>query len=158
VNAGSVVRFTEFDRAGRVVRQVAYPLDAIPAMPGAGKSADNGAAEILVEDDRNMLVLERSGVQGDSGIFRDYIRIYEADMQDATDVSAIPALAGASYRPMTKRLVINLDTANIGYVDNIEGMSWGPRLSNGRPTLILVADNNFNKDEVTQFLAFEVMP
>jgi hypothetical protein len=51
-----------------------------------------------------------------------------------------------------------LDKADIGYVDNIEGISWGPKLANGHRSLILVSDNNFNPDQRTQFLAFEVMP
>jgi hypothetical protein len=42
--------------------------------------------------------------------------------------------------------------------DNIEGISWGPRLANGNRTLVLVADNNFADNQVTQFLAFEVRP
>jgi hypothetical protein len=43
-------------------------------------------------------------------------------------------------------------------LDNIEGISWGPRLANGNRTLVLVADNNFADNQVTQFLAFEVRP
>ena len=43
-------------------------------------------------------------------------------------------------------------------VDNIEGMSWGPMLADGKRSLVLVSDNNFNPAQVTQFLAFEVLP
>ena len=44
------------------------------------------------------------------------------------------------------------------YVDNVEGATFGPTLSNGHKTLILVADNNFDKLEKTQFFVFEVIP
>ena len=71
----------------------------------------------------------------------------------------MPALANANYIPVTKRLVIDLaKTAEVGRVDNIEGMSWGPMLADGKRSLVLVSDNNFNPAQITQFLAFEVMP
>ena len=44
------------------------------------------------------------------------------------------------------------------YVDNVEGITFGPRLPNGHQTLVLVADNNFSAQEQTQFFLFEVVP
>lgn len=157
VDHGAVSRFTRYDRDGNVVGQFAYAIDPIPAKPGAGKVADNGVSEILALDERRLLVLERSGVQGNDGMYVNYNRLYEADLDGATDVSALESLVNAAYTPLTKRLVLNLRAADIGYIDNLEGMSWGPPLSNGNRTLILLSDNNFNKNELTQFLAFEVM-
>ena len=43
------------------------------------------------------------------------------------------------------------------YTDNIEGVTLGPKLPNGHQSIIFVADNNFSKDEVTQFLLFEII-
>lgn len=37
-------------------------------------------------------------------------------------------------------------------------MSWGPTLANGHRSLVLISDDNFSADEVTQLLAFEVLP
>jgi hypothetical protein len=46
---------------------------------------------------------------------------------------------------------------NLGiYIDNIEGMTFGPLLSNGHKTLVFVADNNFSKDQKAQLLLFEI--
>ena len=42
------------------------------------------------------------------------------------------------------------------YVDNIEGMTLGPRLSDGSQSLILVSDDNFNEEQVTQFWLFRL--
>jgi hypothetical protein len=42
------------------------------------------------------------------------------------------------------------------YIDNIEGVTFGPDLPNGHKTLIFVSDNNFSKEQKTQFLLFEV--
>ena len=161
--AGTVSRFTKFDKSGRLLAQYAYPVDPIQAVP-KGKNADNGVSEILALDDNRLLVLERSGVEGADGVWTLYIRIYEADVGKATDVAEVPALAGARFAPMTKHLVLDLSklpelgSAALPKIDNIEGMSFGPDLPNGHRSLVLVSDNNFNPDQITQFLAFEVLP
>jgi hypothetical protein len=157
VSSGAVSRFTQYDRAGALLRQVAYPIDALPAAPAAGKSADNGVSEMLAINDHQFLVIERSGVQGADGNYVNYIRLYEIDMTGATDVHAMPSLAGADYKPVSKRLVLDLNTLGLKKLDNIEGMTWGPKLANGHDTLVLVSDNNFNAaSQITQVLAFEV--
>ncbi len=157
-SAGTIARLTRLDRDGKVLAQFAYPLDPIQAVP-AGKNGDNGVSEILALDDTHALVLERSGVEGADGIWKLYIRIYAIDTTGATDIAAVPSLASANYIPVTKRLVIDLaKTADVGRVDNIEGMSWGPMLADGKRSLVLVSDNNFNPAQITQFLAFEVSP
>jgi hypothetical protein len=43
------------------------------------------------------------------------------------------------------------------YIDNVEGVTFGPLLPNGHKTLIFVADNNFSADEKSQLLLFEVL-
>jgi hypothetical protein len=93
-----------------------------------------------------------------------YIRLYLADVGDATDIAEIPALAAAQYRPMTKRLLLDLSklpelgSPALPKLDKIEGVSFGPDLPNGHRSLVLVSDNNFNPHQITQFLAFEVLP
>lgn len=156
-SAGAVARLTRLDRDGNVLAQFAYPLDAIQAVP-TGKNGDNGVSEILALDDTHALVLERSGVEGADGVWTMYIRIYLIDTAGANDIAAVPSLASANYIPVSKRLVVDLaKVAEVGRVDNIEGMSWGPILAGGKQTLVLVSDNNFIPAQATQFLAFEVM-
>lgn len=157
LSAGAVSRLTQYDRAGNILRQVAYPIDALPAAPAAGKFADNGVSEMLAINDHQFLVTERAGVQGADGVFVNYIRLYQIDTAGATDVRAIASLSGADYKPVQKRLVLNLNTLGLKKMDNIEGMAWGPKLANGNDTLVLVSDNNFNtSSQITQVLAFEV--
>ena len=159
-SAGTVTRITHLDRDGKVLAQFAYPLDPIQGVPAGKGGGDNGASELLALDDTHALVLERSGVEGADGIWTLYIRIYAIDTAGATDIAAMPSLAGAAYQPVSKRLVIDLaKTPDLGQVDNIEGMAWGPTLADGKRSLVLVSDNNFNPPhQVTQFLAFEVLP
>lgn len=156
--SGALARFTQYDRAGKLLRQVAYPVDAIPARPGRGKHADNGVSEILALDATRLLVLERAAVQADDGRFSNDIRLYEADVARATDVAGLESLAGATLQPTPKRLVLNLNTLGLPRLDNIEGIAWGPKLANGHDTLVLLSDDNFNTGQTTLLLAFEVMP
>jgi hypothetical protein len=155
---GAVNRITRFDRTGKVLGQYAYPLGQIPATPGAGKQADNGISEILALDDQRLLVLERSGVQNDAGVYHNYVRIYEVDAAGATDIAALPTLRGVPYTMMKKRLVLDLNEIGLPRVDNLEGMAFGPVLPNGHASLVLISDDNFNKQQVTQFLLFDVTP
>ena len=159
---GALARITHLDRGGRVLGQYAYPLDPIPARPGEGRFADNGISEIVATGRDTLLVLERSAVQGDDGRYRNHVRLYEADVGRATDIRAVPALAGAAATPASvpaaKRLVLDFTTLGLPVVDNLEGFAFGPRLPNGHATLLFVSDDNFNKSQVTQLLLFEVLP
>ena len=154
---GSVVRITRLDRAGTVLGQYAYPLDAVASRPAPGREADNGVSEILAVNDHQVLVVERAGVENADGIYTNHVRVYEMETQGATDIASIPALAGAAYVPARKRLLLDLERIGLARVDNIEGISWGPRLANGRRSLVMISDDNFNAQQVTQILAFEVL-
>jgi len=153
---GAVVRMTNFTREGRVLRQFAYPVDAIPVEPAPGKEAEIGVSEILALENGELLVLERASVQQDSGLHDNHIRLYATDSSEASDTSTLPALAGARYTPSRKRLVLDLNQPGMPRVHNLEGMAWGPRLPNGNATLVMVSDDNYGKGQVTQLLLFEV--
>lgn len=155
----AVSRFTRYDRAGQVLAQYAYSIDAIPAAPAAGKAADNGVSEILAVNEHQLLVVERAGIQQADGTYANNIRLYEVDTEGATNVAALASLSGVTYTPLKKRLVLNFSTLGLAKVDNIEGITWGPKLANGHDSLVLVSDNNFNAaSQITQVLAFEVVP
>ncbi len=155
---GAVNRLTRFGRDGKVLGQFAYALSAIPAAPGKGKFADNGISEIVALSDTRLLAMERSGVQGADGKYKDYVRLFEVDTDGASDIEHLPALQGASYRLAQKRLVLDINQLNLPTVDNLEGMSFGPRLANGHASLVLISDDNFGKNQVIQLLLFEVIP
>jgi hypothetical protein len=50
--------------------------------------------------------------------------------------------------------------ADVGVTaDNLEGLSYGPRLPNGNPTLLVISDDNFSTAgsvQINQFLLFEL--
>jgi hypothetical protein len=160
---GAVSRFTQFDRDGKVLAQYAYPVDRVQGRPAPGRLGDNGVAEMLVVDSRHLLALERSGVQDAAGRFAFFIRLYLVELEGATDIAAFPTLDGATlngtpYALLKKRLLMDFNRVGLDKVGNLEGISWGPVLANGHRSLVLISDDNFSADAVTQLLAFEVLP
>jgi hypothetical protein len=148
------IRLIQYDVKTRSPEaQYAYQIDpvAYPAVP-ANAFKINGVPDILAINDHQLLVIERSFSTGRKP---STIKVYLADRSAATDVSSIASLKNARFAPVKKKLLLNMDSLGI-YIDNVEGVSLGPRLPNGHPTLLFVADNNFSADEVTQFLLFEV--
>lgn len=61
-----------------------------------------------------------------------------------------------SFTPVTKRLLLNFADLGLSTVDNLEGLAFGPPLADGRLPLIVVSDNNFAPNQVTQFVALAV--
>lgn len=58
-------------------------------------------------------------------------------------------------KPVRKTLVTDLsDVPGLRRVDNVEGITLGPRLPDGRRSVLLVSDDNFSSTQTTQFLAF----
>ena len=150
---GGPARFTLYHgNSGNPIRQIAYIPDAIPLRPTAPGEADNGVPEIMMMDQFRMLVLERSYSPGAGNS----LRVYVIDTRDGSDVLNVPALKPGQYTPVTKRLLINFDSLGLKQLDNIEGMTFGPRLPNGNRTLVFVSDDNFRASQITQFLAFEL--
>ena len=150
---GGPCRFTLFDvQRGEPVQQRAYRPDPVPVAPQpASAFADNGVSEILMLDAWRMLVLERAFITG----FGNSLRLYLVDTRSGSDTLHQDSLSPGNHEPMPKTLVLDFAQAGIPRLDNTEGMTWGPRLANGRRSLVLVSDDNFNPGQITQFLAFE---
>ena len=80
-----------------------------------------------------------------------------ADARYAEDISALDLDVTPSKKPITKKLLLDMTSLN-RFIDNIEGVTFGPTLPNGHRSLIFVADDNFANYQKQQFLLFEVMP
>jgi hypothetical protein len=164
LDAGAVSRITVFDRAtGVASAQYAYPLEKVQAAPvPAGQFTVNGATEILAVTNTRFLVLERSF---SVGVVGNQVRLYEIDISRATNVLATTtSLQAANPVAVTKRLVLDFETlkARLGGIANLEGITFGPKLANGRNSLVVVADDNLpmadSATDFNQFLVFEVIP
>ena len=58
-------------------------------------------------------------------------------------------------KPAQKEFLADLNTLNIT-LDNLEGMTIGPRLPDGSQSLIMVSDDDFNPLKKTQILVFRI--
>lgn len=134
---------------GRARHQYVYRTEPIPVAPSpSGGAANNGLSGLLAYAPRRYIALERAYSAGHGNV----IRLYLTTTRGARDVDGQDRIDPGHLRVMRKRLL--LDVGRLGITpDNIEGLTFGPRI-NGRRTLVLVADNNFNTSQQTQFLAF----
>ncbi len=160
---GSASRILRYNLAnGRLERQNVYFTDPIAQAPvPATQFAVSGLVELLPFNDEFMLSMERSFSVGAPtlGNTGNTIKLYSVSFHGATNVNGDDSIAGAlasrKFRPVTKTLLLDLGTLGIP-LDNVEGMTLGPRLPDGRRSLVLVSDNNFAASQFTQFLLFAI--
>ena len=153
-SAPGACRITRIDLAtGRPDRQVAYQPEPLPFGPGMPHGlVESGVVEVLMRDERRMWVLERAWSLA-TGVSA---RLYEAELDGATDTLALDSLRARRLNTLRKRLLLDLRHSGLGHIDNFEAMAWGPLLPSGHRSLVLCTDDNFNPLQVTQFAAFEV--
>ena len=104
----------------------------------------NRATEILALSTTRFLVLERSF---SIGVIGNQVRLYEIDISKATNVLTAANLRGATA--VTDRLVLNFETlkTQLAGIANLEGITFGPRLANGKCSLVVLV-----------VIVFEVQP
>jgi hypothetical protein len=84
------------------------------------------------------------------------VKIYGVRVDDADDVSNLAALP-QQFTSHTLDKTLLLDVGSAGVVpDNLEGLTLGPKLADGRTALIVISDDNFNPEQRGQFLLFEI--
>jgi hypothetical protein len=160
-----IVKYERHDGGFKPGREFAYEIDHLDPPPFKPAFFINGLVELLALDIHTLLALERGYIENaerpGTGVNR--IRIYKISLADATDVSAIESLRGRSDVVAARKTLL-LDLAQISglspdlspALDNFEGMAFGPTLADGRRTLVIVSDDNFNTSQRTWFLAFAI--
>lgn len=135
------------------------PVVAAPNPPDGFAAA--GLVELLALDDHRYLALERmyaagsTGMPGNNGM---NVRLYEMDRSRATDIQTSNSLVETGLEqvvPVEKQLVLDLATLDIP-LSNLEGMAFGPKLADGRRSLLMISDDNFGANQFTQILLFGV--
>jgi hypothetical protein len=159
---GTNSRIIQYNLAtGQAEKEYIYQTDRVAVAPTPATAfATNGLVDLLAIDNRGtMLALERSFSTGVPGT-GNTIKIYEVSLQGASDISSIDSLASLTtaelnaLQPAQKRLLLNLDDLKLSTgTDNIEGLAFGPKLADGRQSIVLVSDNNFSPTQVTQIIA-----
>jgi hypothetical protein len=146
---GSPSRLMRYNlQTGKLDRQWVYWTD--PVKEPSSIFSVNGLVELLPLN--NEYLISVGGTATGTG---NSIKLYKVALPGATDVNGVDSLAGKldSIQPAQKTLLFDLDTLGIP-LDNVEGLTLGPTLADGRQTLVLVSDNNFLATQFTQFLLF----
>lgn len=146
-------------------REFVYMVEPVHRPSFEPGLAVNGLVELLALDEHALLALERSYVAeaGDTGRDVNRIRLFRIDLRGATDVSRFDSLKDApSFTPVAKTALFDLSRVPglspelAPSLDNFEAMAFGPRLPDGRVSLILASDDNFNRAQRTWFLLLAV--
>lgn len=148
LESGATARIVQYDFAtGLPEKEFVYEVGPIANAPvPADAFADSGLVDLVALDERGtLLALERSFSTGAAD--RGYaVKLYKVETATATDVIDSDRLPASddegAPRPVGKELL--LDFADLGIpLDNIEGMTLGPVLADGRQSLVIVSDDNF---------------
>jgi hypothetical protein len=151
------VRLYKFDVATQKnTAQYAYELDPVAYAPIiAGTFKVNGIPDMLDLGNGQLLIIERSF---STGRLACTIKVFTINVKGATNIINNPSLIqNNQFTPVKKQLLLNMDDLGV-FTDNIEGVTFGPVLPNGHPTLLFVADNNFAAYQRSQFFLFEIIP
>ncbi len=150
------IRIFKFDVESKInTAQYAYKLEpvAFAANPVHGFKI-NGVTDILSVGNNKLLVMERSF---STGRLPSTIKLFIAALDTAANIKDVQSLKeNNNFVPVTKKLLLNMDDLGI-YIDNIEGVTFGPVLPNGHKSLLFIADNNFFPFEKAQLLLFEIV-
>ena len=132
-----------------LVAEHLYLLDSAPI-----EVISNGLTELFaLKTEGYFLSLERTfGFTGAGA------KIFQVVIGNATDTSNIASLKGdlGQVRVLKKQLLLDLQDLGI-YLDNLEGMTEGPRLPDGSRSLLLISDDNFNQEQISQLLLFRLV-
>ncbi len=162
IKKSSPIRITYFDNdSKKATKQFAYQLEHI-TKPAKGDINLNGVTAILEYKENHFFVVERT-YQNGYGAYGNIVRIFEATVEkESTNVIEIDALKKTKFIPLKKRLLLNFydikDKLTEEIVDNIEGITFGPKLPNGNQSLLLVTDDNFQiyGKQLNQFILLEI--
>jgi hypothetical protein len=152
---GGLIRLYQFNaKTKKNTAQFGYQLEPIPREPNPkGTFAVNGISAIQYYGKNQLLVVERSYSTGTQACT---VKVFLCDLKKATNVKNHKTLQNQKLELASKKLILNMDDLGI-FIDNIEGLTFGPKLANGNPSIIFVSDNNFSDKQKTQIFVFEVV-
>jgi len=156
---GARLRILRIARQDGAYEEHAYTTDPLPHASG-----DYGVADLAALSADDLLVLERGWTPGAGNT----ARVYRVKLTDAsTSCLALPSL-GAGAPTLAKELVIDLASLptkglpaakqpqQTALLDNYEGMAIGPRLPDGRASIVLISDDNARSDQFARILVLAV--
>lgn len=155
ITTGSLSRILKYNLSTfKPIQEYLYITQPIAGTPKTASFSNNGLVDLLAIDDNHLLSLERSFSLSKGNT----IQLYEVDLTKANDIRKIESLKTVNtkkIKPAQKKLLLDFNQLKIP-LDNIEGLTLGECLPDGRRSLIVVSDNNFSPIQFTQILAFAV--
>ncbi|WP_413577039.1 esterase-like activity of phytase family protein [Bdellovibrio sp. HCB290] len=163
--SGVIVRLLKFeDRSAErgyftPISEFAYKVEPYRDSQ-IGREIFKGVSEILALSENKVIVLERGARLHGKG-WKSTVSLFVADLTKATNTLSMTKLADHKYTLAEKTKLIDFETDLIKErgkkdVQNFEALAFGPKLPDGRRTLLVVSDNNFSKNEVTELLVFAI--
>lgn len=159
-STGTRVRVLRMPRfAGGEASEHAYASDPTPFDAG-----DYGIADVAAVSADDLLVLERGWARGHGNT----ARIYRTSLDDAAASCLLAPTLEPAQAVMRKELLVDIgklaarglpterQKQDSPLLDNYEGLAVGPRLPDGRQSLILVSDDNGRSDQFARIVVLAV--
>ncbi|MFM6010663.1 MAG: esterase-like activity of phytase family protein [Dolichospermum sp.] len=135
-------------------REFLYQTQPVKPFFNPTRKFASGLSDLLALDNQgHFLSIERSFTGFGFTIF-----LFQISLNNATDIrnfDSITKVDTSEIKPVEKKLLLDLRSLDVS-LDNIEGLTLGPKLAKGEQSLILISDNNFRRLQQTQILAFKL--
>jgi hypothetical protein len=154
-NIGTPCRILQYNLLNnQPEKEFLYQTEAVsPFLNITGKFASGLPDLFALDNQGHFLSLERSFTGLGFAI-----SLFQVSLEGADDIHKIDSLLAIDtkdIKPVQKKLLLDLRTLDV-LLDNIEGLTMGPKLPDGQQSLILISDNNFNSLQRNQILAFKI--
>jgi len=166
---GAIVRLLIYDvrQPRRQPREYAYRTEPMTRPSGwIPTDGDAGVVDVLALDSTTLLVLERGYVvenERPTAQRQNTIRIFRVTLDLAAEITGTRSLGDRHNQPVLQKQLL-LDLATIGgelserlrALENFEAITFGPQLSDGTRTVLLLSDDNFSTSQVTALVALQL--
>lgn len=134
-------------------KEFIYPTQAVNSFFKISNRYSSGLTDLLALDNTGRFLSVERTFTG----LGFYVALFEVSTEIADDIRNVDSLLKSksqNFKPVKKKMLFDLRKLDVA-LDNIEGLTFGPKLPDGQHSLILVSDNNFNSLQRTQILAFK---
>lgn len=147
---GTKIRLFCFDvETKKIKKQFFYTIEPIDKEPiPKNEFAINGVSALLYYKENKLFIVERSY---SSGVANNSIKLFLCDLNEIQSIDSTTKIPVIS-----KKLVLDFNTLDFT-IDNIEGITFGPKIKNGNRSIICLSDNNFSEKQKTQLILFELI-
>lgn len=161
---GDWIRILKYEDQGQKgyvpVAEFAYRVDSFRDSQ-KGKEVFRGVSEILALSDTKLIVLERGVRLFSKNLWAQTVGLYLVDLAKGSDVLPSNKLGDGKFTGVEKLKLIDFELdlskeRGTKTVQNFEALAWGPKLADGRRSLLVMGDNNFSKNEITELVVFAV--